>query len=232
MHRSRYFEHLALLESDVVFYSSVKASALKRWRKDTPAGRGYSVLASLRITHRPTRELAKKLRPPLSADERTAAGHFADTDVVRGGLADTLVAVEQLDAEAVVFRTPAAFTPTVAHREAMARFFRDEVTADLRTRATLVWDPEGVWEDAEAYELATELGLVLARDPLAPEPPEIWGNVAYFRLTGLGQARRKFSDDQLEQLAYALEGMERAWVVFGNPDKYRDARRFKALLRT
>jgi len=89
-----------------------------------------------------------------------------------------------------------------------------------------------VWQDDDAYALADELDLVLARDPLAPEPPELRGDTGYFRLAGLGMARRSFSDDQLERLQCAVEDCSRAWVVFCNPDKFRDARRFEALVRT
>ena len=229
MRRARYFERLNLLETDVAFAARLKPSVARRWRAEAPEHTEFAVVASLRVTHRPDRALARRHKPALGDDERARAGHFGDTDVVRAGLADTADVAEHLDAAAIVFRTPASFTPTATHRDAMTRFFRGDAAGRFGDRA-LVWDPAGVWQDDEAYRLADDLGLVLARDPLTPEPPEIRGDAVYLRVTGLGQARRSFSDDQLDVLAELVAGRSRAWVVFGNPDRFRDARRLAALL--
>jgi uncharacterized protein YecE (DUF72 family) len=114
------------------------------------------------------------------------------------GLEWLLAARTALAARITLLPTPPDLTPGKRDRDLLAA-----LVARLPREAEhiWVWEPSGPWEASEAGELATELGLVLAFDPLlAPRPP---GRIAYARLRALG-ARKSFSDAALEQVAEQL----------------------------
>jgi uncharacterized protein YecE (DUF72 family) len=216
MRRTRYFESLRFLETDLIAQARVKQSVLQRWRDETPEGCGFALLATHSVTH----------------DSEPGAGHFRDSEVVRAGLVATQRAAETLGAEVVVFRTPPSFTPSVRNRDAMARLFASDTGRALAAAHTLVWSADGLWQPAAAAAHAEQLGMLLAIDPSSTEAPPVLGNRAYFRVSGLGSARRGLREDQLEAIAAEVSGLERAWVVFANPDRFRDAQRFDKLIRT
>jgi uncharacterized protein YecE (DUF72 family) len=141
---------------------------------------------------------------------------------VRGGY-------DALAAEALIFSTRPSFSPSTANRESMKRFF-GEVVGDRGGR-TLGWEPRGTWEPGQAARLCQELDLLHAYDPLLPEddlrlPPT---ENAYFRLHGLGLQRNRLSDERLAELAERVAEHPRAWVIFANLERFRDAQRFQAL---
>lgn len=136
-----------------------------------------------------------------------------------------------LRAEALVFRSPPNASPSARNRDALAALF-GAVPDDARAGTSLIWVPGGLWEVDAARRFAAEHGVLVAEDPLRPDADIPVGNVAYFQLSGLGLSRRRYSDDQLEYLAELAGASDRAWIVFGNDDKWRDARRLAQLLRT
>src|SRR5262249_29204221 len=159
---------------------------------------------------------------------RTQIGSFRDTAAVRDAWTRTLAAARSLGAEVVLFQTPPAFSPSEPNRAALRRFF-SEIAVE-RSGLTLAWEPMRLWEPAHASALANELELVYALDPLQLEVPPPDEPKAYFRIHGLGIYRNKLADDLMELLADMVEGYERAWVVFANVEKYRDAQHFHRLV--
>jgi uncharacterized protein YecE (DUF72 family) len=226
--RAAYFEHLDLLETDVTFFDPPRELALRRWHKEAPEGCAFAALAWQLVTHGPDSPGYERLNAPLSPEVLATVGGFRDTPAVREAWQRTRAAALALGAEVVLFQTPAAFAPSEANRTALRRFF--ETVGPETEGLTLAWEPTGLWEPAQASALANELGLVYALDPLQLEVPPPDEPRAYFRIHGLGIYRNKIADDMLEILAEMVEGYERAWVVFANVEKYRDAQRFHRLL--
>jgi uncharacterized protein YecE (DUF72 family) len=225
--RHVYFENLDLLEVDVTFFEPPRDVALRRWRQEAPEGTGFAMLAWQAITHEADTPGYARMTHKLSPEAKTQVGSFRATPPVNEAWQRTLAAARALGAEVILFQTPPTFTPTEANRNAMRRFF-GEIAADHQGMA-LAWEPRGIWEPAQAATLAAELGLVYALDPLQLEVPPPDEPQAYFRVHGLGIYRNKISDDMLEILADMAWGYERAWVVFANVEKYRDAERFHKL---
>lgn len=226
--RAAYFERLDLLETDVTFYEPPREGALKRWRSETPPTCAFSALAWQLVTHEAEAPGYARLLHPLDPKLRTEVGGFRPTPTVKDAWARTVASARALGAEVVLFQTPASFSPSESNRTALRRFF-SEVAVD-RADLTLAWEPTGLWEPAQASTLANELGLVYALDPLQLEVPPPDEPKAYFRIHGLGIYRNKLADDLMELLADMVEGYERAWVLFANVEKYRDAQHFHRLV--
>lgn len=239
LRRSRYFERLRYLEVAATFQEPPKLAVVRKWTEDLPVGARFGVVAWQLITHTAGRRGHVGLRSAtttLSPEQLARAGHFHDAPVVRDAWARTAAVADALDAEVIVFRTPADFTPSAANRDAMRRFFTDDAVAPWRARAALVWEAEGLWTTAAMRQVADELDLVVATDPLGDDPTGADADLApqprgYFRVRALGSGRRRLDDGRLELLADRCAERERSWVVFATPDAYRDAQRFDAWMR-
>jgi len=232
--RQRHFEQLGLLETTDTFFSLPRPSILRRWRRDAsetrPQGAAFSLVALGGIT-----DPQGAVRAPEPATESAAAdtraGHFQDTPLVRSTTDTVAAAAAALEAEVVLFRSPVDFTPTRANRDAMQHYFEEIGTAEVFGGAARAWEPQGIWDPAEAVELCGELGLVYALDPLSQDPttPDLDPvdllppGVAYFRVTGLGGPRRALDAYALESLLAQMSRFERCWLVFATLDKRRDA---------
>ncbi len=226
--RAAYFEHLDLLEVETTFFEPPGEVALRRWRREAPPACGFTALAWQLVTHDSDSPGYARLNHPLDGTAIGQVGSFRDTQLVRDAWARSVSAAQALAAEVLLLETPPSFTPSESHREALRRFVGE--VAGNRGNLALAWEPHGIWEPAEAAKLALELGLIYALDPLQLEEPPPEEPEAYFRLHGLGIYRNKISADMLELLAEMIEGYERAWVVFANVEKYRDAQHFHKLL--
>jgi uncharacterized protein YecE (DUF72 family) len=180
-------------------------------------------------------------RPAVLKKWRKAGAHSAlhrldRFDLTAAAWKELLAGVDALGAEALVLSTPPSFSPSAANREAMTRNL-GEAAAELAGRV-IAWEPRGTWEPAQAARLCQELGLVHARDPLIPEvlghepAPPAEEDQVYFRIHALGLQRNRLSDEHLAELAARVAQHARAWVVFANVERYRDAQRFLALWTT
>lgn len=127
--------------------------------------------------------------------------------------------VEALAAGVVVIRTPTTFTPTVANREALARF---AAAAPQGTR--LAWEPLGLWQRGAIESTCDELGLIPCIDPLQHKQPLTHEGVAYYRVRGLGGP---LGERELGRVVAALEDLEEAFIVFARAE---DALAFLQLL--
>lgn len=217
LRRDRYFERLAYLESDVLVHNRAKPSALKRWRE------GHSGAFGL------------VLSPAF------AAAGFRLGPTTRDAEIDLERTVEALAPEVLILRTKTEFSPSQSNRDALGAWLDDAAANRRFGDATLVWEPEGLWEPRTAAALAAEHGAVFGCDPLATDPlgegPEFFaslpGERAYFRLTGLGRGQRRFREDDFDTLEMVIADYAATWIVFGNTDRYPDAirlrRRFDAV---
>lgn len=237
--RHRYFEVLTYLETSATLHGVPRPSVMQRWRQEAGAHGRYGLVAPQTITHRPGPKGYPRHKNTLAPAELAQAGGFRATDLVRREVEALAEAGAICSAEAVIFRTPHDFAPSMANRDAMRAFFGDIAPAGRFGDAIRVWEPTGLWELETAASFAGELGLVLACDPLTTDQigtdREIFGRLpgddAYFRVTGLGMARRRIDEYALEPLLEAAESYRRVWVVFAHEGKYPDAIRTRRQLQ-
>lgn len=176
------------------------------------------------ITHPASSPTYRRLRTPLDEAERRGCGYFQRSDVIERAFERTLQAAEALDAQVVVFQTPASFRPDPRLVEQLYEFFRSHRPGSRR----FVWEPRGPWPEDLVRTLCQELGLVHGVDPFAGRP--LTRGLAYFRLHGIGGSfRHRFSEAELDQLAGRirkhLEDGEDVWCFFNNVTMAEDASR-------
>jgi uncharacterized protein YecE (DUF72 family) len=134
-----------------------------------------------------------------------------------------------LGAPVVVFQCPASFTASSEHLQALVSFFEGIPRGDL----TLAWEPRGRWDPSLVREVCQRLGLAHCVDPFSG--PCQHGEVAYFRLHGIGGYRYRYTDDDLSQLGEMCReelaaGRRAVYAMFNNVFMLEDARRFRAML--
>lgn len=220
--RERYWQQLSLVELTETFHGFPKAKALRQVRQQAGPDKAIVVTASQVVTHPP--------EDPAFRVERTGrpagpCGLLRDTEAVWDAWASTVQGAEAVDAQGVLLRTPPLFTPTAAHRRALALFV-ERVRGELGERL-LAWEPTGLWEPDDAAALAAELGLVRAVNPLRDPPTS--GPTAYFRLRGLTGVRRGYTEDDLEEVLDKAAPFAEAFIVFDHQDRLIDARRLARL---
>jgi uncharacterized protein YecE (DUF72 family) len=121
-------------------------------------------------------------------------------------------------AEAVVFRTPASFTPGTEHEMRLENF----VAHADRPGLVLAWEAAG-WDPAQVRSTCERLGMVAVVDPLADGVPD--DEIVYLRIT----ASTSLSEPDLSGLADGLTG-KRGYVVFANASAWEDARLLAKML--
>jgi uncharacterized protein YecE (DUF72 family) len=211
MNRGKYFEKLGLLEVATFATSAPSRKAVRGWREKSPSNARFSLLASA--------ELIGPKSFPVDEESKVCTAKLVDASAV-------------LSAEAVVYKTPASFSPSAANQDRMRRYFNEIASTEAFGSTLRVWEPDGLWEPEGIAKIAEELGLRVAIDPLAQDPLEEYQSFvaeqmargkAYLRIHGLGISRRRFDPYQLEMLAEMLQEVDQAWVVFAHPGKYPDA---------
>jgi uncharacterized protein YecE (DUF72 family) len=224
VNRREYFRHLPVVEVQQTFYQPPKADTARRWRQEAPPGAEFTLKAWQLITHEAKSPTYRRLKRPLSEEERRQAGAFRPTALVREAWEVTREVAAALAARVVVFQCPASFTPTPEHVADLTTFFRHLPQDGL----TLAWEPRGAWPREEVLRLSAALGLIPVGDPLATDPYP--GPVAYFRLHGRGGYRYRYTDADLAQLARLVKERQEAYVLFNNLSMWEDAQRFARLL--
>lgn len=199
--RERYLSRLSYVEF-VLRAPLPSPKALAAWRKHTPEGFTYGLVAPASFYGDPS----WPLRDPAAL--RSETDRFLN-------LADAL------GAGAVVFRTPMAVSPGSVALQRMGPVFERACKA----MDAVVWDPAGLWEHEDAAAHAEKLGVIAACDPLH-DPVE--GPVVYARMRGLG-FDHKYHAGRLEELAEALAACDEAFVVFESGGAWREALKFAGI---
>jgi uncharacterized protein YecE (DUF72 family) len=213
-----------MIEIAETFLQPPKPATARSWRAQAPDGFVFAVRAWQLITHEPSAETYARLAKPVPKNAADRYGGFRDTDEVAAAWQSTTEICDALGARAVLFETPASFTPTQTHRERMIRFFRQLP----RKGMVVAWEPRGVWEPREVAALCAELDLVHVVDPL--QLPTTTRGQAYYRLHGLGGFGGEYGELELEKLLVACDGFDESFVVFDNVKRAQDATRFAALV--
>jgi uncharacterized protein YecE (DUF72 family) len=217
-----YADEFRVLEVQQTFYQPPREATLRRWRESVPPAFEFTIKAWQLITHEAKSPTYRRLRTPLSAEERGEAGGFRWTPVVERAWETTLRCAAALDATAILLQCPASFRPTGT---AIARLREFLNRAQRPSGVRLLWEPRGPWPDDVVRELCQEFDLTHAADPFVR--PSLTP-LAYYRLHGITGAHHVYTDAELEQLA-GIVGGGPAYVMFNNVLRAADARRFSAM---
>jgi len=225
-----YFEKFGAVEVQETFLEPPARRTLERWRRMAPESFAFVVRAWQLLTHPEDAAGYRRMRCLPEWAEKARVGFFRPGDQLRRAWESVRETCEVLAARAVVFDTPASFTPGPEHRENLVRFFSDLP----RGREHLVWQPEGMWEEEEVASLCKELELIPAMDPLVSSLSP--GKVFYFRFPTRTRVRGRYTEDDFFRIVQALEAKKRAgkegFFIWSAPDGWLDARRFQSWLAT
>ena len=224
MRLSDYFQRFDLVEVQESFFDPPTERTLARWRREAPEGFAFSVRAWQLITHPPSYPGYGRIRRSWEEGARDRFGSFQPTEQTRWAWEIVERAVRILEAKAVVFHTPASFTPTRQNRENLVRFFDSIERGPYR----LIWEPDGIWDEQETEAICRECGLIAAVDPLLSRPSS--EEAFYFRIREKTRGRGAYTEDDFYDIRSAAPGVDEqegeGFFIWQTPDAARDAYRF------
>lgn len=226
MSAREYPEHFGVVEVQQTFYQPPAPRTMLRWRESMPSGFEFSMKAWQLVTHAATSSTYRRMRRPLTAEERAGLGGFRPTAIVDEGWRTTLECARILRASTILFQCPASFRPTEENVTNLRGFFR---RIDRPAGVRLAWEPRGPWPEALLRQLCGELELVHVVDPFVT--PNVTRDPVYFRVHGVTGSRHVHSDAELRRLLAMLPDDGVAYVMFNNLPRVGDALRFLRLLR-
>ena len=223
-----YVREFPVVEVQQTFYDPPKDMTVRRWRDQAPNRFEFTLKAWQLVTHDATSPTYRRLKRPLTSEERAQVGSFRLNAVTVDAWDRTLRAARLLRATAVLLQCPRSFRPTDANVERL-RAFATNVERPPGVR--ILWEPRGPWPTDLLRELCTDLDLVHVVDPFVDTT--VTPEQTYFRLHGTTGARHVYSDEELEQLRAMLPdprtAIAPAYVMFNNLPRVGDARRFQRL---
>ncbi len=209
-----YHEKFPLVEINHTFYKYPKMSTVAGWRERAPPDFEFAVKAHQDISHK----FWFKLEPSTEA-----FGHMKEI-------------CKTLRAHILLVQTPGSLRPD---RLGEAQdFFRKVNREDL----VIVWETRGLaWETPSTREKLAEtlqeLDVPHVTDPLR-SMPVYSGDVAYFRLHGLGKRLYyyQYTDEELKRLYELVKPLEaegkEVYVLFNNLAMFEDGIRFMRFVET
>ena len=222
MSASEYFETFPVVEVQQTFYEPPAPRTLLRWREQSPEGFEFTMKAWQLITHRATSKTYRRLKTALTDEEKRDAGSFQLTPIVRRAWTITLECARVLRATSILLQCPASFRPTDENLANMRRFF---AAIERPDGVRLMWEPRGdAWQDDVILDLCRQLSLTHVVDPFVRNA--LTSSPTYWRLHGLGNAYRSYTDDELRTLAARVPADGDTYVMFNNIPRVGDARRF------
>ena len=220
--------HFPVVEIQHTFYEPPDGDVMRRWLAVTPSSLEYTMKVWQLVTHSITSPTYRRMKHRM--DPASEPGFFRPSTAVEKGWQRSVRCAGILSATAMLFQSPASFTPTPENVETMRRFFeRIE-----RPGARLLWEPRGpawVRQRDLAVALCRDLQLVHVVDPFvtAPEP----ANPVYYRMHGISGPRHSYSGAELRQLRAILARTENdapAYVMFNNLPRVANAKAFQRLM--
>jgi uncharacterized protein YecE (DUF72 family) len=218
-----YVQRFPLVEVQHTFYDPPADVMLQRWRSAVPASFEFTMKAWQLVTHTGSSPTYRRLKTPLSEQERAEAGAFRSTPVVLRAWQRTLECATVLRATAVLLQCPKSFRPTSDNVDRM----RTLLSSVPRRDARLLWEPRGAWPDALLAELCRDLDLVHVVDPMQRET--VTPEQTYYRLHGTTGMRHVHTDEELKALRDRIRDRPRPYVLFNNLPRAGDADRFLRL---
>ncbi len=223
--KSKYLKKLRFVEIQTVFYNFPQMRTVRKWRLETGPDFSFALKASQLITHPPKSPTYRKARLSIDPSRFKRYGYFTPSKEVFEAWEKTVEIGLALEAEMVVFQTPASFAAQRNWEENIRAFFGSIDRMGLR----LGWEPRGEFPPGAVAKVIKELGLLHITDPTRFR--WIGGPVAYFRLHGkTGNYTYSYSRKELEQLARDLPVSKRVFVVFNNTDMFANALEFRSIV--
>lgn len=198
---TRYFREFMFVEIQETHISLPGPGTIRRWRREAPPGFHFALLGP--------REVGQE--------------GFHEGKVVETALNSVSGIAEELEATTAVFVAPSEFGPTRPNKAALREFL-----GSVRSRFEhVVFEPSAGWDLEESDAMASEVGVVIARDPLLHGLSKLPN--AYYRLHGPAGHKSRYEDPAIERLGELARGAthESATYVFTNVDMFADAKRFK-----
>jgi len=202
---TRYFKEFLFVEVQETHVTLPGTGTIRRWRREAPKGFKFSMLSP--------REIGQE--------------GFRDGKVTENALKSLIEVGKELEATTAVFVAPPEFSASRNNKSALKEFLQSV----RRKFERVVWEPPPGWDLDDADALATDVGVVAARDPLAHGTSE--APVAYYRLPGPAGHKSRYEDpaiDKLAELAGSAKNKD-ATYVFTNVDMFADAKRFKKAIK-
>jgi uncharacterized protein YecE (DUF72 family) len=212
---SQYFQNFNIVELNMTFYQYPETKTVEGWRQKAPEHFGFTVKAHQDITHKARMKVKDESLSAFECMKRIC---------------------RTLNSHVLLFQTPGSFTPT------MLSDAEDFFMAINREEPALAWETRGpVWQSPETREklhrTLEKLNVAHVTDPFRALPAYV-GEVAYFRLHGLGERMYyyQYTDEELRKLEELTAPYERkaeeVYVFFNNLSMIEDAQRFKQYLST
>ena len=221
---ARYAAIFGVVEVQQTFYQPPMLKTLQRWRSEMPPDFEFTLKAWQLITHEAWSQTYRRLKLPLSDEQRREAGSFKDSSLVWQAWQTTLECAESLQARRVLFQCPAGFKPTQPNIANLRHFFKTAERAGLQ----FLWEPRGGWPDELILELCRELQLVHTVDPFIR--PTVTPEFIYYRLHGGEGFRHVYTEQELQTLYDNLPANAPAYIMFNNIQMLDDAQRFSRLV--
>jgi len=210
----KYHENFSLVELNTTFYQYPKMSTVFGWRNKSPENFEFTVKAHQDITHK----FKFKMESSVKAFEQMKQ------------------ICKALKAHILLIQTPGSFRP---EKLKDAQEFLDEIN---REGLVVVWETRGSsWDELVTREKLAktlqELNVPHVTDPFTATPTYT-GDVAYFRLHGLGERMYyyQYTDEELRRLNDFVKPLEdegkQVYVLFNNLAMLDDALRFMRYLET
>lgn len=222
-----YPRHFPVVEVQHTFYDPPNGDVMRRWLAIT-GSLEYTIKVWQLVTHSSTSPTYRRMKRRI--DPAGEPGFFRESTAVEEGWQRSVLCAEILSATAMLFQTPASFTPTTENVDRMRRFFE----RIARPRARLLWEPRGpawVRHRPLAVALCRDLDLVHVVDPFVTEPER--DGPVYWRLHGISGPRHSYSGAELRQLRTMLDRVEAdgpAYVMFNNLPRVANAKDLQRLL--
>ena len=225
-----YARSFPVVEVQQTFYQPSADAVMRRWRAAMPPGFEFTIKAWQLITHTAASPTYRRLKRPLTAEERAGAGAFRATPIVDEAWRVTLHAASLLNASSILFQCPASFRPTDDNLANFDAFFR---RTDRPPGVRLLWEPRGPWPADVCAALCAAHDLVHVVDPFVTATVtrgDAAGPLTYYRLHGITGSRHVYTDDELRRLRDLIPRTGETYVLFNNIPRAPDARRFAELL--
>ncbi|RLI05163.1 DUF72 domain-containing protein [Candidatus Bathyarchaeota archaeon] len=214
--KTKYYKEFSLVEINSTFYEYPKPSLLSKWKKEAPQNFEFTIKAHQNISH--------VYRFDLTPECIKALDLMVD-------------ACRTLNSKILLIQTPGSFKPNQTNLKKAQEFFKEA----KKHKLTLVWETRGPeWLTEEAKDnlksFFEKFGVVHCTDPFVASPIFV-GEVAYFRLHGLGKKLYyyQYSEEELRKLLDILKkfnGKREIYVLFNNLAMFTDALRFQTLVKT